>query len=62
MYRGRLQHSGNSELFHGRSLAGLQIIEGAKSLHGDSVYRGEGDREQDIHPTNLHRLARLGRG
>jgi hypothetical protein len=55
MYRRLLQHSGNSELFHGRSLAGLQIIEGAESLHGDSVYRCESNRDQDIHATNLHR-------
>jgi class 3 adenylate cyclase len=38
-------------------LAELQIIEGAESFHGDSAYRCEGNRDQDIHATNLHRDA-----
>src|SRR5262249_40605746 len=37
MRRRLWQHSRNSELFHGRSLAGLQITENAETLHGISA-------------------------
>ena len=43
MHRRPLQHSRNSELFRGSSFAGLQIAEGAKSLHGDGANRRCGD-------------------
>ena len=43
MHRRPLQHSRNSELFRGSSFAGLQIAEGAESLHGDGANRRCGD-------------------
>jgi hypothetical protein len=39
MHRRLLQHSRKCQLFRGRSFAGLQIAEGAETLHGNGADR-----------------------
>ena len=75
MHRRPFQHTRNCELFRGRSFAGLEIAEGAESLHGDGANRRCSDEEQDIHSAatlkqmqplvrflQMHHLAGLSRG